>query len=701
VDDSSVQTSVDPSDARPVIGPASASTRLQVARFATVGGSGYAVNIIVFAALTRSLDAAPVVAATAAFAAAVTSNYLLNRAWTFTGTSAGFCAGGRRFLLISLGGLGIGLVLLAGFVELGAPKLVAQSAAIALVTPVNFVGSRWYAFRAASTDGMNGASRRRFYQYPAGALAAVLAILVVSPSVAVVAWLKPMQSHGRGQLAGGLREPVSLADVNRSLALADGYIGGLDRTVPGGAVMAEMYTVPLRVYRPRTRSWTLLGEDHRTSCAFVCTPTTLVDAGNQDYAGESFVARFQTDGVSDSPRLAVHVAWGRPGAPSILQIRLAAFDDRHGEAIVFLGGRKVGVATRAAVGRTWLVVVPANDRGELASLRYTVRHASQSGLEYYRYQGSQGRSDALERSIRRLGYRPEFDLRAPIWGRGSQFGVGLVYSTGSSGGIYHDCTGPSSPAGATSADAYLYRSKVCDVPRRLYVHLTASDTLAQAAQALLALKRFGSPRASYTDANGRSTTAQATARRLEALFRSNGAGLPECSPVACATLASGIRTFHFGALEALLAYRYGDATSRTYADASAAAALRAQVPSTGVVSTADGRFLRPTAVGSYYLNWSHEFIFAASNSLIDGLQARFTHSLDAPQEYRGVSPSNAETTLDAYAFLTLYRCARFGVGCQRAPSVVATSNTPRATAAASAKARSPLPTPSLEHRNHD
>jgi hypothetical protein len=41
--------------------------------------------------------------------------------------------------------------------------------------------------------------------------------------------------------------------------------------------------------------------------------------------------------------------------------------------------------------------------------------------------------------------------------------------------------------------------------------------------------------------------------------------------------------------------------------------------------------------------------------------------LDMPPEYRGVIPSNAETTLTAYAFLVRYRCERYGKGC-RAPS---------------------------------
>jgi hypothetical protein len=35
-----------------------------------------------------------------------------------------------------------------------------------------------------------------------------------------------------------------------------------------------------------------------------------------------------------------------------------------------------------------------------------------------------------------------------------------------------------------------------------------------------------------------------------------------------------------------------------------------------------------------------------------------------PPEYLGPKPTDSETTFDAYAFLLVYRCARYGVGCQ-------------------------------------
>jgi hypothetical protein len=35
-----------------------------------------------------------------------------------------------------------------------------------------------------------------------------------------------------------------------------------------------------------------------------------------------------------------------------------------------------------------------------------------------------------------------------------------------------------------------------------------------------------------------------------------------------------------------------------------------------------------------------------------------------PPEYLGLRPTDSETGFDAYAFLALYRCARYQVGCK-------------------------------------
>ena len=121
---------------------------LQLARFATVGAGGYAVNLAVFGTLVR-MDVDYRLAATCAFLVAVANNFLWNRVWTFAARDghAGFQA--ARFLCVSLGAFAVNLVLLALLVDAaGLPKIDAQALAIAAATPLSFLGNKLWTFRS-------------------------------------------------------------------------------------------------------------------------------------------------------------------------------------------------------------------------------------------------------------------------------------------------------------------------------------------------------------------------------------------------------------------------------------------------------------------------------------------------------------------------------------------------------------------------
>lgn len=120
---------------------------VQLFKFGLVGGSGYAVNLIVFALLVGPVGAHHIEAAIGAFCVAVTNNFVLNRHWTFGARDghAGFQA--ARFLTISVVGLGFNLVLLELMVSsLGMGDLPAQAVAVALSMPINFVGNKLWTF---------------------------------------------------------------------------------------------------------------------------------------------------------------------------------------------------------------------------------------------------------------------------------------------------------------------------------------------------------------------------------------------------------------------------------------------------------------------------------------------------------------------------------------------------------------------------
>jgi len=115
-------------------------------KFAAVGASGYAVNLLVFGLLVHLAGASVAAAAVVSFVFAVGNNYLWNRLWTFRDARAeGAVQQGLRFLLVSLCTLGANLLLLHALLPLG--DVPAQALAIVLVTPLSYAGNRLWSFR--------------------------------------------------------------------------------------------------------------------------------------------------------------------------------------------------------------------------------------------------------------------------------------------------------------------------------------------------------------------------------------------------------------------------------------------------------------------------------------------------------------------------------------------------------------------------
>jgi putative flippase GtrA len=122
---------------------------VQLAKFCTVGASGYIVNLAVYATLLV-LGVHYLLAAVCSFLVAVTNNYLWNRAWTFRRQRGHLVFQGFRFLVVSTLALAANLSFLSALVALGVAKLPAQAVAIALVTPWNFVANKLWSFRRRS-----------------------------------------------------------------------------------------------------------------------------------------------------------------------------------------------------------------------------------------------------------------------------------------------------------------------------------------------------------------------------------------------------------------------------------------------------------------------------------------------------------------------------------------------------------------------
>jgi putative flippase GtrA len=120
---------------------------VQLAKFSAVGASGYVMNLAVYTALLRGAGFHYTAAATCSFLVAVTNNYIWNRLWTFQDERGHLGWQGLRFLVVALVAYAANLVLLSGLIALGEDKVVSQAIAVVLVTPLNFLGNKFWSFR--------------------------------------------------------------------------------------------------------------------------------------------------------------------------------------------------------------------------------------------------------------------------------------------------------------------------------------------------------------------------------------------------------------------------------------------------------------------------------------------------------------------------------------------------------------------------
>jgi dolichol-phosphate mannosyltransferase len=121
----------------------------QLVRFATVGASGYVVNLAVFAACVHLMSIDYRLSAVIAFIVSVVNNFWLNRHWTFDAKHDHPMFQGARFFTISLLAFGFTYAVLVALVSgMGSPKVVAQAIAIVAGTPLSFLGQKLWSFKA-------------------------------------------------------------------------------------------------------------------------------------------------------------------------------------------------------------------------------------------------------------------------------------------------------------------------------------------------------------------------------------------------------------------------------------------------------------------------------------------------------------------------------------------------------------------------
>jgi putative flippase GtrA len=123
---------------------------LQLVRFGVVGGSGFVVNLLVYALCAQALGIDYRLANILAWLVAVLNNFLLNRHWTFDAAAGSVRFQAIRFFVVSLVAEGFSLLLLTALVEgAGVAKVPAQALAVAASMPLNFLGNKLWSFRAS------------------------------------------------------------------------------------------------------------------------------------------------------------------------------------------------------------------------------------------------------------------------------------------------------------------------------------------------------------------------------------------------------------------------------------------------------------------------------------------------------------------------------------------------------------------------
>jgi hypothetical protein len=458
----------------------------------------------------------------------------------------------------------------------------------------------------------------------------------------------------------------SLATLNAAIARGESFLDGLYKPLgQAGAVQSEYYGLPVRVWFPGHRRWVLLGQADPVGCpATDCPPPTRIRSLESTYDTEAYELTFATPTTPEGLRLRAEVDWAAGGGRYRVSVAALAFDDPATAAEVWLDDQRLGsfqpgplAARQPALRRSF----PARQVGHLRSFRFTIRHATQLAWLHAVSREDEPRTAALARFMLAAGFVPGQDLRAAIFGRGRDAPRDFGYRHEPFLDAYGDCQlePPASPM------AYPYRSKACLGNVQPYLLAAQYDTLLPAIEALQALNRGEAPDSAYRDRSALlpmvTTSAGRTADELEAHFDRLGFGIPRCTPLGCdRERASALRTFTFGMLETVLGYNSGQVGRRQYADAVANLALRVQIGEDGVVRAADRVAYRPALRGGFLSYWNRDRRYLKPSGVVQAVADRF----NMPPEYLGLRPTDSETGFDAYAFLALYRCARYKVGCK-------------------------------------
>jgi len=120
---------------------------LKFLKFGIVGASGLAVDFAITYVLKEKAGIHKYIANSAGFISAASSNYILNRIWTFDSTNPHIANEYMAFILVSVVGLAINSFVLWRLVNRNMNFYWAKLAAIAITTIWNFAANLLFTFK--------------------------------------------------------------------------------------------------------------------------------------------------------------------------------------------------------------------------------------------------------------------------------------------------------------------------------------------------------------------------------------------------------------------------------------------------------------------------------------------------------------------------------------------------------------------------
>lgn len=478
--------------------------------------------------------------------------------------------------------------------------------------------------------------------------------------------------------------PVSHPTLDLSLNLAKGYIDSLykdnypaevDSTAKG--IMAEYSSIPLSIKLPNgivIRS----GDDIKlvnilSPISSILSPiTSILNPHNTKYdTNYDILFRWRESIIAIHGILVLHVVinhhyWTGSTFGTKLTVFQKSFEGAAQRppisyADVYLGSKYIGRATQNTNAQVLGDYVYAgNNDLTLRSIRYTERHSTELGYEWYLATENFSKANKLSNELIHEGYRLHNDIYTPLFGTDRNLTDNYLYQGGPAG-VYRDCY----IEPQIRPDSYQYHSKVCVFGVDFYVWYSKNDDwLVPVLWAIHMLNKYGSPDTEHF--NGDSWwSPREVARFAETKWIGTGIQSPYDQAV-----ASSVRTAVFDELETILGYHYGDARSIYFSNLATHVIDLAQVKSDGLVSQYDvnsnstSEYERSNDIGGYYTSWKGGFTYVAT---VSKLKQIFEWLFNHPDENGDIKPTNAETTLTSAQALRTYDCYKYRYNCVNTP----------------------------------